>query len=71
MKLRDLIKRELVEANESSWTWIYKGMLAGLKKAGGAHVNLEEVARAVAFLVKTEFGSSAKNDFAKMFKKHI
>ena len=72
--LRKIIKEEiqkLNEADESTWTWIYKGMLAGLKKAGGSKVNLEEVARAAAFLVKTEFGSGAKNDFAKMFKKYI
>ena len=73
-QIRKMIKEEiqkLNEANESIWTWIYKGMLAGLKKAGGSKVNLEEVARAAAFLVKTEFGSGAKNDFAKMFKKYI
>ena len=65
------LDEKLNEENESTWTWIYKGMLSGLKKAGGSKVNLEEVARAAAFLVKTEFGSGAKNDFAKMFKKYI
>ena len=35
---------------------------------GDANVNLEEVARAAAFLVKTEYGASAKNDFIKSFK---
>ena len=60
------------EANESTWTWIYKGMLSGFKKAGGGNdVNLDEVARAAAFLVKTEYGSGAKNDFIKSFKKSI
>ena len=63
--------QKLNEADESTWTWIYKGMLAGLKKAGGSKVNLEEVARAAAFLVKTEFGSGAKNDFIKPFKRWL
>ena len=62
----------LNEENESTWTWIYKGMLSGFKKAGGGNdVNLDEVARAAAFLVKTEYGSGAKNDFIKSFKKSI
>ena len=72
--LRKIIKEEiqkLNEADESTWTWIYKGMLAGLKKAGGSKVNLDEVARAAAFLVKTEYGAGAKNDFIKLFKKSI
>ena len=34
-------------------------------------VNLDEVARAAAFLVKTEYGAGAKNDFIKLFKKSI
>jgi|TARA_Y100000034_G_C6596951_1_gene259558 hypothetical protein len=73
IKLTGIITKyqKLNEENESKWTWIYKGMLSGLKKAGGAHVNLEEVARAVAFLVKTEYGAGAKNDFIKSFKKSI
>ena len=73
-QIRKMIKEEiqkLNEANESIWTWIYKGMLSGLKKAGGSKVNLEEVARAAAFLVKTEFGSGAKNDFIKTFKRWL
>ena len=60
------------EENESTWTWIYKGLLAGFKKAdkkGGQH--LDDVARAAAFLVKTEFGAGAKNDFIKIFKKWL
>ena len=73
--LRKIIKEEiqkLNEANESKWTWIYKGMLSGFKKAGGGNdVNLDEVARAAAFLVKTEYGAGAKNDFIKSFKKSI
>ena len=58
------------EENESLWTWIYKGMVGGFRKAGkkgGQH--LEDVAQASAFLVKTEFGKHAKNDFIKAFKK--
>ena len=60
------------EENESTWTWIYKGILGGFKKAdkkGGA--SLDTVARGVAFLVKTEFGGGAKNDFVKALKKYI
>ena len=74
-QIRKIIREEiqkLNEANESTWTWIYKGMLKGFEKAGGqTDVNLDEVARAAAFLVKTEYGAGAKNDFAKMFKKYI
>ena len=73
-QIRKMIREEiqkLNEANESTWTWIYKGMLGGLKKAGGSNVNLDEVARAAAFLVKTEYGAGAKNDFIKSFKKSI
>jgi hypothetical protein len=73
-RFKEIIREEiqrLNEANESTWTWIYKGMLGGLKKAGGSNVNLEEVARAAAFLVKTEYGAGAKNDFIKSFKKYI
>ena len=75
LQLRKIIKEEiqkLNEANESKWTWIYKGMLSGFKKAGGGNdVNLEEVSRAAAFLVKTEYGPGAKNDFIKAFKKGL
>ena len=73
-QIKKIIREEiqkLNEADESTWTWIYKGMLAGLKKAGGSKVNLDEVARAAAFLVKTEYGAGAKNDFIKLFKKSI
>ena len=73
-QIKKIIREEiqkLNEADESTWTWIYKGMLAGLKKAGGSKVNLEEVARAAAFLIKTEFGSGVKNDFMKSLKKYI
>ena len=74
-QIRKMIREEiqkLNEANESTWTWIYKGMLSGFKKAGGGNdVNLDEVARAAAFLVKTEYGAGAKNDFIKLFKKSI
>ena len=62
------LDEKLNEENESTWTWIYKGMLGGLKKAGGSNVTLDEVARAAAFLVKTEYGPGAKNDFIKAFK---
>ena len=77
-QIRKMIKEEiqkLNEANESSWTWIYKGMLSGLfkaeKKGGLVEVNIDDVARAAAFLVKTEFGSGAKNDFIKTFKRWL
>ena len=70
-----MIKEEiqkLSEADESTWTWIYKGILSGFKKAGrNQDVNLDEVAQGVAFLVKTEYGPGAKNDFVKMFKKRM
>ena len=66
------LDEKLNEANESKWTWIYKGMLSGFKKAGGGNdVNLDEVARAAAFLVKTEYGGGARNDFIKLVKKYI
>ena len=63
---------KLNEENESLWTWIYKGLLGGFKKAGKKGGNqLDDVARAVSFLIKTEFGSGAKNDFIKAFKKSL
>ena len=74
IKLAGIITKhqKLNEENESKWTWIYKGMLSGFKKAGGGNdVNLDEVAQAAAFLVKTEYGAGAKNDFIKSFKKSI
>ena len=68
------LDEKLNEENESLWTWVYKGVLGGVKKAekkGGGSVSLDEVARGVAFLVKTEFGGGAKNDFIKLVKKYI
>ena len=77
-QIRKMIKEEiqkLNEANESIWTWIYKGMAAGLfkaeKKGGLVEVNIDDVAHAAAFLVKSEFGSGAKNDFIKTFKRWL
>ena len=71
----EIQKLDLDEANESTWTWIYKGMLSGLfkaeKKGGLVEVNIDDVAHAAAFLVKTEFGSGAKNDFIKTFKRWL
>ena len=76
--IKKLIREEiqkLNEANESVWTWIYKGMAAGLfkaeKKGGLVEVNIDDVAHAAAFLVKSEFGSGAKNDFIKTFKRWL
>ena len=71
--LRKMIKEEMLnEENESAWTFIYKGLLAGFKKAGKKGGNqLDDVAHAAAFLVKSEFGSGAKNDFIKTFKKWL
>ena len=66
------IKEESMNESENAsvWTWIYKGLLAGFKKAGKKGGNqLDDVAHAAAFLVKSEFGSGAKNDFIKTFKK--
>ena len=64
--------QKLDEANESTWTWIYKGMLSGFKKADNkGDASLDAVARSVAFLIKTEFGSGVKNDFMKSLKKYI
>ena len=65
------LDEKLNEENESLWTWVYKGVLGGFKKAekkGGGSVSLDEVARGVAFLVKTEFGGCSKNDFVKSLK---
>ena len=74
-KWREFRLDEMVnEENESLWTWVYKGILGGFKKAekkGGGSVNLDSVARGVAFLIKTEFGPGAKNDFIKSLKKYI
>ena len=75
-RLKEIIKEELLrEENESAWTFIYKGMLGGFKKAGlkGTRFDssLDSVAHAAAFLIKTQFGGGAKNDFIKLVKKHI
>ena len=62
----------LNEENESTWTWIYKGLLGGFKKADNkGDASLDAVARAAAFLLKTEFGPGSKNDFMKSLKKYI
>ena len=62
----------LNEENESLWSWIYKGFLGGFRKAEkNGTVTLDEVARGVAFLIKTEYGGGAKNDFIKSLKKYI
>jgi hypothetical protein len=67
----------LNEENESLWTWVYKGFLDGFRKAekkgkkDGIALSLDEVAHAAAFLVKTEFGSGAKSDFIKTFKRWL
>ena len=69
-RLKEIIREELMnEENESTWTIVYKGLLAGFKKAKDKR--LEVVAQAVGFLIKTEFGSGAKNDFIKVFKKSL
>ena len=60
---------KLTEENESTWTFVYKGLLSGFKKSKDKR--LEVVARAVSFLIKTEFGRAAKNDFIKAFKKSL
>ena len=79
--MKDLIKQQgnmirketgmnvVKEENESTWTIVYKGLLAGFKKSKDKR--LEVVARAVSFLIKTQFGSGAKNDFIKAFKKSL
>ena len=54
---------------ESTWTWVYKGLLSGFKKS--KEKRLEVVARAVSFLIKTQFGRAAKNDFIKAFNKSL
>ena len=60
---------EKEDKGESTWTVVYKGLLAGFKKAKDKR--LEVVAQAVGFLIKTEFGAGAKNDFIKAFKKSL
>ena len=69
-RLKEIIKEELLnEENESTWTWVYKGLLSGFKKAKDGR--LEVVAKAVGFFIKTEYGVGAKNDFIKAFKKSL
>ena len=75
-KWREFRLDEMVnEENESSWTFVYKGLLSGFKKAGlkakRTDGSLDSVARAAAFLIKTEFGGGARNDFIKLVKKYI
>ena len=66
------LDEKLNEENESTWTWIYKGILGGFKKADKkGDASLDSVARATAFLIKTEFGGGARNDFIKLVKKYI
>ena len=71
------LDEKLNEENESLWTWVYKGFLDGFRKAekkgkkDGIALSLDEVAHAAAFLVKTEFGSGAKSDFIKTFKRWL
>ena len=71
------LDEKLNEENESLWTWVYKGFLDGFRKAekkgkkDGIALSLDEVARGVAFLIKTEFGGGARNDFMKSLKKYI
>ena len=83
IEIRDMNKKwreyrldeKLNEENESSWTFVYKGLLSGFKKAGlkakRTDGSLDSVARAAAFLIKTEFGGGARNDFIKLVKKYI
>ena len=68
-KLKAIGGLKLNEENESTWTFVYKGLLSGVKKSKDKR--LEVVARAVSFLIKTQFGSGAKNDFIKAFKKSL
>jgi hypothetical protein len=75
-KWREFRLDEMVnEENESSWTFVYKGLLSGFRKAGlkgkRSDGSLDSVARAAAFLIKTEFGGGARNDFIKLVKKYI
>ena len=72
-KWREFRLDEMVnEENESSWTSIYKGILGGFRKADKkGDASLDSVARATAFLIKTEFGGGARNDFIKLVKKYI
>ena len=71
-RLKEIIKEEyqkINEENENAWTIIYKGLLSGFRKAKTK--NLESVAKGVAFLIKTEYGRGALNDFLKLVKKNL
>ena len=71
-RLKEIIKEEyqnINEENENAWTIIYKGLLSGFRKAKTK--NLESVAKSVAFLIKTEYGRGALNDFLKLVKKNL
>ena len=71
-RLKEIIKEEyqnINEENENAWTIIYKGLLSGFRKA--KIKNLETVAKATAFLIKTEYGRGALNDFLKLVKKNL
>ena len=70
IKLKDMLNE--ADKGESTWTWIYKGLLSGFKKADKkGDVNLDDIARGVAFLIKTEFGAGAKRDLIKAINKHV
>ena len=71
-RLKEIIKEEyqnINEENENAWTIIYKGLLSRFRKAKTK--NLESVAKGVAFLIKTEYGRGALNDFLKLVKKNL
>ena len=72
-RLKEIIKEEyrnvMMEENESTWTWVYKGLLGGFRKAKDKRLSV--VAKAVGFFIKTEYGIGAKNDFIKEFKKSL
>ena len=71
-RLKEIIREEyqnINEENENAWTSIYKGLLSGFRKAQTK--NLESVAKGVAFLIKTEYGRGALNDFLKLVKKNL
>ena len=71
-RLKEIIKEEyqnINEENENAWTIIYKGLLSGFRKAKTK--NLESIAKGVAFLIKTEYGRGALNDFLKLVKKNL
>ena len=79
INMKDLIKQQtdmirkqtgmIKEENESAWTVMYKGLLSGFRKSKDKR--LESIAKAVGFLIKTEYGRGAKNDFIKAFKKSL